>query len=119
MPVAQGACPCCGGPPVSSRVVGWPGAENARYAACARAMGVAPEGEGDQGAVERLLAELVSLNDDLDVPGPEEYGLDAARWEALIPTMAEQALASGSPGNNPLVPNAEEIAALYRQVWAA
>ncbi len=35
VPVAQGACPCCGGPPVSSRVVGWPGAENARYAACA------------------------------------------------------------------------------------
>ncbi len=32
--------------------------------------------------------------------------------------MAEQALASGSPGNNPRVPNAEEIAALYREVWA-
>ena len=35
VPVAPGTCPCCGGPPVSSRVVGWPGAENARYAACA------------------------------------------------------------------------------------
>jgi len=35
VPVETGLCPCCGGPPVSSRVVGWQGAENARYAACA------------------------------------------------------------------------------------
>ncbi len=90
----------------------------ARYATCARAMGVAAEGTDDQEAVARLVAELQALNDDLDVPGPEEYGLDAARWEALIPTMAEQALASGSPGNNPMVPSAEEIESLYRRVWA-
>ena len=35
---------------------------------------------------------------------PREYGIDPARWEALIPTMAEQALASGPPANNPLGP---------------
>jgi alcohol dehydrogenase class IV len=32
--------------------------------------------------------------------------------------MAEQALASGSPGNNPRVPDRQEIVALYEQVWA-
>jgi alcohol dehydrogenase class IV len=32
--------------------------------------------------------------------------------------MAEQALASGSPNNNPRVPTAQEIIALYRQVWS-
>ena len=90
----------------------------ARYASCARAMGVARDGEGDPSAVATLVAELAALNDDLDVPGPQEYGLDPARWEALIPTMAAQALASGSPGNNPLVPSADDIEALYRQVWA-
>jgi alcohol dehydrogenase class IV len=31
--------------------------------------------------------------------------------------MAEQALASGSPGNNPRVPTAAEIVGLYREVW--
>jgi alcohol dehydrogenase class IV len=31
--------------------------------------------------------------------------------------MAEQALASGSPGNNPREPDAAEIADLYRQVF--
>ncbi len=89
----------------------------ARYAACARAMGVKC-GASDEAAVEALVNELRALNDDLDVPSPQEYGLDAAKWEKLIPTMAEQALASGSPGNNPRVPDAEEIAALYREVWA-
>jgi alcohol dehydrogenase class IV len=31
--------------------------------------------------------------------------------------MAEQALASGSPNNNPLIPTADDIASLYREVW--
>jgi len=31
--------------------------------------------------------------------------------------MAEQVLASGSPNNNPRVPDAGEIVALYREVW--
>lgn len=34
-PVATGACPACGGPPVASMVVGWHGAHGARYCACA------------------------------------------------------------------------------------
>ena len=33
--VGQGACPACGGPPVASLVVGWPGAENTRFVSCA------------------------------------------------------------------------------------
>ncbi|HTH97033.1 MAG TPA: iron-containing alcohol dehydrogenase [Stellaceae bacterium] len=89
-----------------------------RYADCARAMGVADDSEGDQAAVSRLVDELVRLNDELNVPTPKAYGLDPDRWQGLLPTMAAQALASGSPGNNPVVPSAEEIVALYRQSWA-
>ena len=37
---------------------------------------------------------------------------------AGVLSEAEQALASGSPGNNPRVPSADEIVALYDQVWA-
>ena len=33
-------------------------------------------------------------------------------------TAVEQALASGSPGNNPRVPSADEITKLYEEVWA-
>ena len=31
--------------------------------------------------------------------------------------MASQALASGSPGNNPRIPTSEEIIGLYRRVY--
>ncbi|MEO0031655.1 MAG: hypothetical protein RIS94_1413 [Pseudomonadota bacterium] len=89
-----------------------------RYAACARAMGVASEGEGDQSAVARLLEELTALNADLDVPSPASYGIDPATYRALIPQMAAQALASGSPANNPAVPTADEIATLYEQAFS-
>lgn len=33
--IAEGACPCCGGPPLASLVVDWPSAPGARYCACA------------------------------------------------------------------------------------
>src|SRR5262249_35606418 len=88
-----------------------------RYADCARAMGVAEESEGSQSAVARLIDELRRLNDDLQVPTPRAWGIDANRYEELLPVMATQALASGSPGNNPRVPTNEEIIDLYRQVY--
>jgi alcohol dehydrogenase class IV len=88
-----------------------------RYADCARAMGVAEEGEGSQAAVARLLDELRRLNDDLKVPSPSAYGIERARYDELLPVMAEQALASGSPANNPRVPTGDEIIELYRRVY--
>ncbi len=90
----------------------------ARYADCARAMGVAAEGEGNQAAVARLLDELRALNRDLEVPTPQSFGIDERRYLDLLPVMASQALASGSPGNNPRVPSAEEIVDLYKRVYA-
>jgi len=88
-----------------------------RYADCARVMGVAEEGEGSQAAVARLLDELRRLNEDLKVPTPRVWGINAQRYEELLPLMASQALASGSPGNNPRVPTSEEIIDLYRRVY--
>lgn len=88
-----------------------------RYAACARAMGVADDAESDQSAVGRLVEALEQANRDLSVPTPRAYGIDRARWDDLVPVMARQALASGSPANNPRVPGVEEIEALYRQAW--
>jgi len=35
VPVSDGACPVCGGPPVSTMVVGWHGAHGTRFCACA------------------------------------------------------------------------------------
>ena len=88
-----------------------------RYADCARAMGVAEEGEGSQAAVARLLDELRRLNADLAVPSPRAYGIERARYDELLPVMAAQALGSGSPANNPRVPTSDEIIELYRRVY--
>jgi alcohol dehydrogenase class IV len=88
-----------------------------RYAEAARAMGVATAQEGDQSAAAKLLQELRDLNRDLAVPTPAAYGIDPAAWDRLLPTMAEQALASGSPANNPAIPTAAEIVTLYQRAW--
>lgn len=88
-----------------------------RYAQCSRAMGLADDAESDQGAVGRLVEALHRINSDLSVPSPAAYGIDKARWDELLPLMAEQALASGSPGNNPRVPGVAEIIGLYQQAW--
>lgn len=89
-----------------------------RYADCAHAMGVADPAEGEQAAVARLVEALRNVNRDLSVPTPKSYGIDEARWTELLPLMAEQALASGSPNNNPRIPDAETIQSLYREAWA-
>lgn len=88
-----------------------------RYAEAARAMGVATTAEGDQSAAAKLLEELRALNRDLAVPTPAQYGIAKDKWDGLVPTMAKQALASGSPANNPAVPEAAEIEALYAKVF--
>jgi alcohol dehydrogenase class IV len=88
-----------------------------RYADCASAMGVAEAGEGSQAAVARLLDELRRLNMDLQVPTPRAWGIDSGRYEELLPVMASQALASGSPANNPRVPSSDEIIDLYRRAY--
>ena len=88
-----------------------------RYADCARAMGVAEENEGSQAAVACLVDELRALNDDLKVPTPRAWGIDAERFQELLPVMAGQALGSGSPANNPRIPTSGEIIELYRRVY--
>lgn len=89
-----------------------------RYATCARTMGVASADTQDDAAVEALIEALWRLNADLGVPSPKAYGVDEARWRQLLPLMAEEAVASGSPGNNPRIPSPGEIEELYSQAWA-
>jgi alcohol dehydrogenase class IV len=88
-----------------------------RYAACARALGVARQHDSASEAVEKLVAALFQRNAELDVPSPAKFGISEAAYADLIPTMAQQALASGSPANNPRVPTVDEICALYRRIF--
>ena len=54
---------------------------------------------------------------DLSVPKVGELGIERADFLGAAPLMAEQALASGSPNNNPVVPSAEAIEKLYGAVY--
>jgi len=58
-----------------------------RYADCARAMGLAETGEGDQSTVACLVEALRDANRELSVPSPRTYGIDEARWIELLPLM--------------------------------
>lgn len=88
-----------------------------RYADCARQLGAAERHDSDDAASDKLLEFIDTLCADVEVPAPSIHGVDRTRWDELIPLMAEQALASGSPSNNPVVPTAEQIADLYREVF--
>jgi alcohol dehydrogenase class IV len=94
------------------------GHASARYATAARAMGLAQDNDADALALDKLTAGLRQLNADLSVPTPGEYGIDESSWNASLELMAQQALDSGSPANNPRIPQAAEIVALYQRVWA-
>jgi alcohol dehydrogenase class IV len=92
-------------------------AAKTRYADCARAMAIASDDADDDRATRTLVESLQKLNRQLAVPTPSQYGIAESDWFGSLPTMAKQALASGSPANNPRIPTAEEIEELYREVW--
>jgi alcohol dehydrogenase class IV len=93
-------------------------AAEARYAQAARQIGFAQRGDPDAVAAERLAEGLAGLNCELEVPTPAAFGIDKREWDAKLDLMADQALASGSPANNPRVPSKAEIIALYQVVWS-
>lgn len=88
-----------------------------RYAESARLAGFARADDADQLAGARLIEALEAINAELEVPTPQGFGVARADWDALLPKMAEQALASGSPGNNPAVPDAAEIVKIYEEIF--
>jgi len=94
-----------------------PGAPK-RYAHCARLMNLATDNDSDELANEKLLLELKAINFELQVPTLSEFGADKSHYLGLTTTMAEQALASGSPNNNPRIPSVEEMSTIYQRVWS-
>jgi alcohol dehydrogenase class IV len=89
-----------------------------RYATVARTLGIAVADDTDADACKKLLSGLRALNDDLQIPRLRDLpGVKGDAFEASLAKMAEDALASGSPGRNPVVPTADEIVDLYRRAW--
>ncbi len=94
-----------------------PGAR-ARYATVARTMGWATASESDTAAAEALVTGLEGLNRRLEIPRLRgDPRMEEGKFLRLLEKMAGDALASGSPQNNPVVPTASEIVELYRTAW--
>jgi alcohol dehydrogenase class IV len=60
------------------------------------------------------VSEIKKLCCDLDIPNMKNYGLDKEKFKEVVSKMATDAIASGSPGNNPRVPSHEEVVELYK-----
>lgn len=84
-----------------------------KYAMAARALGLATQDVSDQAAAGLLVTAFQDMNARLDVPTPESFGIARDRYTDLIPEMAAQGIASGTPNNNPRVPTPDEMARLY------
>ena len=91
-------------------LIGNPG----RYAKIGRAMGENLAGLADLEAAELTAKAIKKLIKDIRIPSFKELGVERGKLEQLAPKMAEDAIASGSPGNNPRQPTKEEIVELYR-----
>jgi alcohol dehydrogenase class IV len=91
----------------------------ARYAEVSRLLGVAAADVPDETAAKALTDGLRRLNHDLDVPAlaTSLQGQEAS-FLAAVPKMSRDAVASGSPANNPVVAAEEDIEALYREIWS-
>lgn len=89
-----------------------------RYATAARAIGFAGSHDSDARACAMLVDGLHELTRELSVPALSELGISRADFLAAAPVMAAQALASGSPDNNPVIPSLHECERLYEQVYA-
>ncbi|MEI8383906.1 MAG: iron-containing alcohol dehydrogenase [Planctomycetota bacterium] len=89
-----------------------------RYATVARILGACSQAADDMTAAESLVAFLEQLNSDLNLPRLRDCrGVDEIRFRENLMKMANDALASGSPQNNPRVPTADQIIALYEEAW--
>jgi alcohol dehydrogenase class IV len=85
----------------------------ARFADVAAALGESVADLPVEVAATRAGEAISRLCQDVRVPSLAEAGVDASRLRDLSPQMARDALASGSPANNPRVPTADEIVELY------
>jgi len=89
-----------------------------RYAAVSRIMGLAADRDDDEAAAHKLVDGLEALNEALQIPTLRDcVKVGRVKFEKSLEKMAGDALASGSPQNNPTVPTAEQIVELYKQAW--
>ena len=88
-----------------------------RYLDLAEAMGEITTGLSLLDAAYLSAKAVKRLNEDLKIPSLKGLGVDEKKFNSIVGQMAVDALASGSPGNNPRKATQGEIVELYRKAF--
>ena len=88
-----------------------------KFAQIARAIGAALDESTDQEAAELFLEALAKLCGHCNIPTLEEYGIDKEEFLSLTGKMAQDAIASGSPGNTIKEVKKEDILQIYHNLY--
>jgi alcohol dehydrogenase class IV len=90
-----------------------------RYAHIAKAMGEQTDGLAYMDAADLAVKAINRLIKDIKVPSLRELGVEEEKLMRLAPSMADAAIDSGSPANNPRRPTKQEIIELYSRTYNA
>ena len=88
-----------------------------RFADLGRAIGAAAEEDDDETAAKAFLDAIIQLCETLEVPTLAEYGVDKEAFFEVMDKMAEDAIASGSPGNTRKTTTKEDVLRMYKELW--
>ncbi|MDD6000518.1 MAG: iron-containing alcohol dehydrogenase [Lachnospiraceae bacterium] len=88
-----------------------------RFADLGRVIGVATEEESDETAAKAFLAAIIKLCETLEVPTLAQYGVDKEAFFEVMDKMADDAIASGSPGNTRKTTTKEDVLKMYKELW--
>jgi len=89
-----------------------------RYAEIAQALGENTDGLTDLQAAELAVQAVRRLVSDVNIPPLHELIQDEEEFCRLAPQMAEDAIDSGSPANNPRQASKEQIIELYKLAYS-
>jgi alcohol dehydrogenase class IV len=82
-------------------------------------MGEQTDGLAYMDAADLAVKAINRLIRDIKVPSLRELGVEEEKLMRLAPSMADAAIDSGSPANNPRKPTKQEIIDLYSRAYNA
>lgn len=88
-----------------------------RFADLGRVIGAATEEDNDETAAKAFLDAIIQLCETLEVPTLAEYGVDKEAFFEVVDKMADDAIASGSPGNTRKTTTKADVLKMYEELW--
>ena len=88
-----------------------------RFADLGRAIGAAADEDSDEDASKKLLIAIEEVCKICEIPTLREYGIKEEEFFPVIEKMAQDAIASGSPGNTRKTITKEDCIEIYKRVF--